>query len=173
MKQFINKPFEITQEYTSEYRVFPVRAEDKKKWAEVFSGISYSIVKIGWSANKENVKPYIGPINENNDDDFNVTPDEKEWNVLDIGSIVTVDFKEETNRDDLSDVWQFTGIPFKIVSEDEVDDDLWYVEPYRAEDKIKWKETHEIYLKRHNFKPTFWTDQGWEASKENVKPYQG
>jgi hypothetical protein len=176
--QFIGVPFEIVGEnvkYDS-WWVEPYRAKDKAKWKEVKmkwgEDNTYYWTDEKWMAFKRNVKPYEGSINEDTDDndDFNVTPDERHWNVPEVGDIVTVDFKEETNRDDLSDVWQFTGIPFEIVSEEKE----WWVEPYRAEDKIKWKETYEIYLKRNNFKPgKFWTDQGWSANKENVKQYIG
>ena len=117
----------------------------------------------------ENKLTQISQINEEEqDDDFNVTPDEKEWNQLDIGDIVTVDFKKDGAGRSLL---QFTGIPFKIVGEKEVAaGSAWWVEPARAEDKQKWKEVKMKYNKNGRF--SFWADQGWNTNKENVEPYE-
>ena len=171
-------PFEIvggSNELHYTWIIEPYRAEDKKKWERVFKennndipGWNWFWDKTSWKVLKNKVKPYEGSINENedNNDDFNVVASD-EWNKLGLDDIVTVDFigRESIGVEAL---YQFNNVPFKIV---DVDQFGWWVEPVKAEDKQKWKEVKMKYNKDGRF--SFWTDQGWNAQKGNVEPYEG
>ena len=72
----------------------------------------------------DEVKIYLSKhetLNEQDKDDFNVTPNEDEWNAPDVGDIVIVDFEEETDST-YGDVYQFTGVPFEIVGETTIEE---------------------------------------------------
>ena len=99
LHQFNNVPFKIVDVDIFEWWVEPVKAEDKKKWKEVKmkynkDGMLSFWTDQGWNTNKENVEPYDGPINEDEDDDDEFTVDASdEWNAqeLTVGSQIHVD----------------------------------------------------------------------------------